>query len=240
VNGRFYQSGGYTGDLWFKTSVVISQGLLVNDSDAEGNSLTAVIVSNPSNGSVVLNSDGKFTYTPNANFNGTDTFSYKASDGISFSNIATVTVNVTAVNDAPLAIAQTITPIEDTNFIGTLTSSDIENSALTYFVVSQGTKGVVTINATTGAFTYVPNANANGADSFTFKVNDGSSDSAPANISVIITAVNDVPTLATTAVITITDTSATDSFAVINGNLVAADVDSGTTVGCSRFPRREH
>lgn len=194
VNGRFYQSGGYTGDLWFRTSVATSQGLLANDSDAEGNALTAVIVTNPSNGSVVLNSDGKFTYTPNANFNGTDTFSYKAYDGTAFSNVATVTVNVIAVNDAPIANAQTIAPIdEDTTYTGTLTSSDIENSALTYSVVSQGTKGVVTINATTGAFTYVPNANANGPDSFTFRVNDGSLNSAVATITVKITAVNDAP-----------------------------------------------
>ncbi|MCY2941407.1 MAG: tandem-95 repeat protein, partial [Planctomycetota bacterium] len=194
VNGRFYQSGGYTGDLWFRTSVATSQGLLVNDSDVESNSLTAVIVTNPSNGTLVLNSDGKFTYTPNANFYGTDTFTYKASDGLSFSNVATVTVNVTAVNDVPVANGQLISPTEDTTYSGTLTGSDIESSSLTYSVVTQGTKGVVTItNAATGAFTYVPNANANGSDSFTFKVNDGSLDSAPATVTVSISAVNDAP-----------------------------------------------
>ncbi|MFZ9822510.1 MAG: tandem-95 repeat protein [Gemmataceae bacterium] len=194
ANGRFYHSGGYTGDLWFRTSVTTGQGLLLNDSDAEGNSLTAVVVTNPSNGSVVINSDGKFTYTPNANFNGTDTFTYKASDGISYSNIATVTVNVTAVNDAPTANAQTIAAIEDTAYSGTLNGSDTEGGALTYSVVAQGSKGVVTItNAATGAFTYVPNANANGADSFTFKVNDGSLDSAVVSVTVNITPVNDTP-----------------------------------------------
>jgi len=194
VNGRFYHSGGHTGDLWFRTSVATSQGLLVNDSDADGNSLIAVIVTNPSNGTVVLNSDGRFTYTPNANFNGTDTFTYKANDGLSFSNVATVTVNVTAVNDAPTATIQTIAPTEDTTYSGTLTSSDIDSSAFTYSVVSQGTKGVVTItNKATGAFTYVPNANANGSDSFTFKVNDGSLDSAAATVTVNIGAVNDAP-----------------------------------------------
>ncbi|MFN6054279.1 MAG: tandem-95 repeat protein, partial [Planctomycetia bacterium] len=194
ANGRFYHSGGHTGDLWFRTSVTTGQGLLLNDSDAEGNSLTAVVVTNPSNGSVVINSDGKFTYTPNANFNGTDTFTYKASDGLSYSNIATVTVNVTAVNDAPTANAQTIAATEDTTHSGTLNGSDTEGGALTYSVVTQGGKGIVTItNAATGAFTYVPNANANGSDSFTFKVNDGSLDSAAVTVTVNITPLNDAP-----------------------------------------------
>jgi VCBS repeat-containing protein len=109
----------------------------------------------------------------------------------------TVSLNhaITAVNDAPTATIQTIAPTEDTTYSGTLTGSDIDSSSFTYFVVTQGTKGVVTItNAATGAFTYVPNANANGSDSFTFKVNDGSSDSAAATVTVNITAVNDAPT----------------------------------------------
>jgi VCBS repeat-containing protein len=230
-NGGFYKSGGYTGDLWFRTSVATTQGLLVNDSDAEGDSLTAVIATNPSNGSVVLNSDGKFTYTPNANFHGTDAFSYKAHDGISFSDVATVTVNVTAVDDAPTANAQTIAPTEDTTYSDTLTASDIDGSALTYTVVSQGTKGVVTIsNAATGAFTYVPDANANGSDSFTYKANDGSLDSAPAIVTVNITAVNDAPTL--TAVSTLTgateDTALTISYATLLAASNAADGDGDT------------
>ncbi|NBR07224.1 MAG: tandem-95 repeat protein, partial [Planctomycetes bacterium] len=137
ANGRFYHSGGNSGDLWFRTSVATGQGLLLNDSDAEGNSLTAVIVTNPSNGSVVLNSDGKFTYTPNANFNGTDTFSYKTSDGITFSNIATVTVDVNAVNDAPnVSASQPNVTLLDYQFTRnwgvsesfvTITKSDPEN-----------------------------------------------------------------------------------------------------------------
>jgi VCBS repeat-containing protein len=230
-NGRFYQSAGYTGDLWFRTSVATSQGLLVNDSDAEGDSLAAVVVTNPSNGTVALNSDGKFTYTPNANFHGTDAFNYKAYDGTSFSNVATATVNVAAVNDAPTANAQTIAPTEDTTYSDTLTASDVDSTALTYTVVSQGTKGVVTIpNAATGAFTYVPDANANGSDSFTYKANDGSLDSAPAIVTVNIAAVNDAPTL--TAVSTLTgateDTALTISYAALAAAADAADVDGDT------------
>jgi VCBS repeat-containing protein len=231
ANGGFYQSGGYTGDLWFITSVATSQGLLVNDSDAESDSLTAVIVTNSSNGTVALNSDGKFTYTPNANFYGTDTFNYKAYDGTSYSNVATATVNVAAVNDAPTANAQTIAPTEDTTYSDTLTASDIDSSALTYTIVSQGTKGVVTIpNAATGAFTYVPDANANGSDSFTYKANDGSLDSAPAIVTVNIAAVNDAPTLTTVSALTGApeDTALTISYAALAAAADAADVDGDT------------
>jgi|GEM_PF-1380478 len=200
-NGGYSNSGGLTGDLWFKTLVRPALSLIANDSDAEGDSLTTSVVANPTNGSLAINSNGNFTYTPYSNFNGTDTFTYKTSDGKDFSNVATVTINVTAINDAPVANAQTITPTEDTIYTGNLNGSDVEGSALNYALVAQGTKGVVTItNAATGAFSYVPNANSNGSDSFTFKVNDGSLDSAAVVVTVNITPVNDAPRLTTTTV----------------------------------------
>ena len=68
----------------------------------------------PANGTVTLASDGSFTYTPAANFHGTDSFTYTASDGRALSNAATVTITVTAVNDAPVAVNDTATTAEDT------------------------------------------------------------------------------------------------------------------------------
>src|SRR5205814_1196676 len=82
---------------------VAAPGVLVNDSDVEGDLLTAVLVTGPTSGSLTLNSNGSFTYTPGANFNGTDSFTYTANDVVRDSNVATVTLTVTAVNDAPLA-----------------------------------------------------------------------------------------------------------------------------------------
>ena len=76
-------------------------GVLANDSDPENDSLTAVLVSGPANGVLTLNDDGSFSYTPDENYNGSDSFTYKATDGTSFSNEVTVTLSVTAVNDAP-------------------------------------------------------------------------------------------------------------------------------------------
>ena len=76
---------------------------MANDSDIDSGTLTAILGTNVSNGSLTLNSDGSFDYAPNANFNGTDGFTYTANDGNANSNIATVTINVTAVNDPPTA-----------------------------------------------------------------------------------------------------------------------------------------
>src|SRR5439155_6454692 len=92
----------------------VAPGVLGNDADVDGDALTAVLVGGPSHGALTLNADGGFTYTPTANFNGSDSFSYKANDGVAQSNVATVTLTITAVNDAPGAVNDTYTTNEDT------------------------------------------------------------------------------------------------------------------------------
>ena len=77
--------------------------MLGNDTDVDSATLTAALVSGPSNGALSLNADGSFSYTPNADFNGTDSFTYLANDGALDSNTATVNITVNAVNDAPVA-----------------------------------------------------------------------------------------------------------------------------------------
>jgi len=83
---------------------VAPDGVLANDTDADGDPLSAVLVGLPANGTLDLNADGSFTYTPNLNFNGSDSFIYKANDGTVDSNLATVTITVNPVNDAPIAV----------------------------------------------------------------------------------------------------------------------------------------
>jgi len=80
-------------------------GVLDNDSDLDGDPLTAELVSEPSNGTLTLNADGSFVYTPNANFNEEDSFTYVANDGLDNSNIATVTITINQINDPPVANA---------------------------------------------------------------------------------------------------------------------------------------
>jgi RHS repeat-associated protein len=81
---------------------VPAPGVLGNDTDPEGNTLSAMLVSSPAHGSLTLNDNGSFTYTPNTDFLGDDTFTYKANDGALDSNVATVTINVAGGNQTVL------------------------------------------------------------------------------------------------------------------------------------------
>jgi VCBS repeat-containing protein len=81
---------------------LVANGILANDTDADSDPLTAHLISGPSNGVLNLNSDGSLTYTPDANFSGVDSFTYRASDGNTYSGTATVSITVNAVNDAPI------------------------------------------------------------------------------------------------------------------------------------------
>jgi len=115
---------------------VAAPGVLGNDTDVDGDALTAVLVSGPSHGTLTLNSNGSFTYTPAADFNGSDSFTYKANDGQADSNTATVSITVTPVNDAPVATGDSYTTAEDTpltvNAPGVLgNDSDIDSPSLT-------------------------------------------------------------------------------------------------------------
>merc|ERR1711964_681637 len=113
-------------------------------------------------------------------------------DGTVDSEIATISITVTAVNDKPVATAQTVTTDEDVAKAIRLAGADIENSTLTYTVVANPSHGA--LSGTAPALTYTPTADYNGSDSFTFKVNDGIVDSETATISITVIAVNDAPT----------------------------------------------
>src|SRR5690606_28444717 len=134
------------------------------------------------------------TYTPNANFNGSDSFTYKVNDGSLDSTLATVNITVTPVNDAPtLASPQTIATNEDTAITFDLNSgADIEGDTLTYIKVTNTSNGTITcVGGTSRSCTYTPNANFNGSDSFTYKVNDGALDSTTATVNITVNPIND-------------------------------------------------
>src|SRR5207247_1989246 len=94
--------------------VVPARGVLGNDQDLDENTLTAALVAGPAHGTLTLNANGSFTYTPTANYNGPDSFTYKANDGSLDSNVATVAITVTAVNNPPVAANDSVTTDEDT------------------------------------------------------------------------------------------------------------------------------
>jgi hypothetical protein len=178
----------------------------VTGSDIDGDALTYAKASDPVNGTVTVNTDGTFSYTPNADFNGSDSFTFTASDGTLSSAAATVSITVTPVNDAPVATAGSLTVAEDSGAnAGTVSGSDIDGDALSYALASNASNGSVTVNAD-GSYTYTPNADFNGSDSFTFVANDGTVDSATATVSITVTPLNDAP-VATAGSLTVAEDS---------------------------------
>jgi len=158
-------------------------------SDAEGDALTFSIDTPPQHGT--LSGDPPtLTYTPDANFNGTDSLKYVASDGVATSAKATVTFQVSAVNDAPVAVDSAVTTAEDTPVTFPLQASDVDGNTLTYTILSSPSDGLLT--GTGDSRTYAPRANANGTRSVVFRVSDGLL-TATATVTITITAVNDPP-----------------------------------------------
>src|SRR5204862_378178 len=172
------------------TLTIAPPGVLANDSDVDGDALTAVLVSPPTHGSLTLNTNGSFSYVPAANYNGPDSFTYKANDGQADSGIATVSITIIGVNDAPVAVNDSYTTTEDTTLNvaapGVLANdSDVDGDTLNAILVSQPTHGTLTLNGN-GSLTYVPASNYLGSDSFTYKANDGQADSGIATVSITI------------------------------------------------------
>ncbi len=178
---------------------VAAPGVLGNDADADGDTLSVALVTGPGHGTLTLNGNGSFTYTPAANYNGPDSFAYRASDGAATSNTATVSLIVTAVNDAPTAAADSYSTAEDTPLTvaapGVLgNDADPDGDTLSAALLAGPAHGAVTLNAD-GSFTYTPAANYNGPDSFTYRATDGAVMSNTATVSVTVTPLNDAPTV---------------------------------------------
>ena len=178
-------------------------GVLGNDNDIDtpAASLTAVLVTGPSHAaSFTLNPDGSFTYTPSANFNGTDTFTYKTNDGAADSNVATVSIGVIPVNDAPVATNDFYNTDEDValevSAPGVLANDndiDTPQANLTAILVTEPSHAASFTFNPDGSFSYTPAANFNGTDSFTYKANDGATDSNVAMVTIAVNPLNDAP-----------------------------------------------
>jgi hypothetical protein len=158
------------------SAISTSQNTAVNGtlsaSDPKGNPLSFSIVSQPSHGSATLTNaaTGAFTYIPNSNYSGSDSFTFTAKDTVSGLNSNTATV---AVNTPPVAVSNSFTTHVGQVLNGTLYAVATPSSdTLSYASTSQPTHGTVTVNAATGTFTYTPASNYSGSDSFTFTVKD--------------------------------------------------------------------
>ena len=172
-------------------SVVVA--VLGNDSDPDDDDLTVVLVNGPRNGTATVNDDQTITYTPNADFNGTDEFSYAASDG-ELRAEGTVTVSVRPVEDSPVAADDVAETDEDTPVkIDVLANdNDVDGDLLMVASASGPEHGTVTINGD-GTISYAPDDDFFGEDSFQYTVTDGEA-TTTATVTVTIHSVNDPPT----------------------------------------------
>lgn len=166
-------------------------GITLTGVDPDGNAVTYTVTGGPSFGS--LSGTGpNLTYTPNLNYVGPDAFTFTVNDGALTSAPATVTIDVTPVNDPPVANPDAKVTPEDTPVGGVVTSSDVDGGAPTYSLATGASNGTVVVNAS-GAYTYTPNTNYNGGDSFTYTVVDGNGGSATSTVTITVLPVNDAP-----------------------------------------------
>ena len=189
---------------------VAAPGVLGNDSDIDGDSLSAVLVGDADHGTLALNANGSFSYTPDADWNGSDYFTYQASDGVLASNVVTVTIGVSAVNDAPVAVADSYSTDEDDPLAvvaaGVLgNDGDVDGDGLTAVWAGDPSHGTLAL-AGDGSFTYTPAADYNGSDSFTYMASDGALYSDVVTVTLTVQPVNDAPEAQGQAVETEEDT----------------------------------
>jgi hypothetical protein len=180
------------------TRMVAEDGLLSGSvaglaDDVDGDALTFALVGAPIAG-LTFNDDGSYSYAPPADFNGTVSFDFTASDGTAGSNTGTVTITVTPVNDAPTVADDTRMVAEDGSLSGSVAglADDVDGDALTFALAGAPIAGL-TFNDD-GSYSYAPPADFNGTVSFDFTASDGTAGSNTGTVTITVTAVNDAPT----------------------------------------------
>jgi RHS repeat-associated protein len=187
---------------------------LTNDSDPDDDTLTASLVDGPSHGTATVNSDGSFSFTPDSDYHGEDSFTYEASDGVGGSSVATVNI---IVNTAPVAVDDSFSTGVNIELSGDVLTndSDADGDTLTAAVVDEPEHGTVTLN-TDGTFLYTPDEDYHGSDSFTYRATDPYG--AHSQASVITITVNTPP-------VGNSDSFSTRTGGTITGNVLANDSD---------------
>lgn len=167
---------------------------VVTATDPDSDRLTLQIATPPGKGQVTLSSSNPlgFTYTPGANRNGTDQFTFTATDGRASSNAATVTIEIAPLNDAPVVLSS-IALDEDTAFDDQV-ATEVDGEAMTVVSTTQPAHGSLVLSATTpGRIGYTPAANFFGADQFEIRATDAGGTSSVQTVAVTVRPVNDAP-----------------------------------------------
>lgn len=200
----------------------LSETVAVNDSTTSGGTLTYSVSSNVSHGVLILNPDGTFSYTPTANYYGSDSFDYLVTDASSGESLVrTVSITVNSVVDLT-ADDDTFTTAEDTLLSDTVAANDSTTSggSLSYSVATNVSHGVLVLNSD-GTFTYTPAANYHGSDSFTYLVTDSpTGENATRTVQITVTPVVDL-------------TAENDSFTTNEDTVLNDDVSPNDTTTSS-------
>jgi VCBS repeat-containing protein len=214
-------------------------GVLANDSDPNGDPLTAELVSGPAHASsFALDPDGSFHYEHDGSETTSDTFTYRASDGSSDSDPATVTITILPINDPPDARDDAFTTDEDVELSGNVLAdngsgadSDPEGDTLTVTTppLSGPSHGTLALQAD-GSFTYQPDGDFSGEDSFVYEVTDGNGGSDTATVTITVQPVNDPPIARDDAFTVDEDTQLTGNVLADNGGGADSDPDGDTLV----------
>lgn len=186
LNLTLENSAPVAADQNVTTAEDTAKSITLQANDTENDDLTYTIVDGPDHGTL-SGTGATRTYTPNANYNGPDRFTFKANDGTVDSNTATVSITVTPVNDAPVANNDTASTKKGKSVtIAVLANdTDIEGDTITVTSVGQVLNGRVTINAN-GTLTYTPNDKFRGREVFTYTVSDGKGGSSTATVTITV------------------------------------------------------
>ena len=206
--------------------------MLKNDTDANGDTLTAALNANVAHGTLALSANGSFIYMPNAGYTGPDTFTYHASDGTASSNVATVTITVDVVNHAPTAVNDAFNVNEDSsaNSFNVLANDTDPDAGDTKTVTATGATnhgGTVSIvgAGANNTLSYTPAAGYVGSEAFTYTMRDTAGLTSTATVTVTVASVNHAPTAVNDAFNVNQDSSA-NSFNVLAND---TDTDAGDT-----------
>ena len=167
--------------------------------DVDGDDLTYFITAAPAHGSVELSEevDGDYLYVPSSNYFGPDSFSFAANDGALFSDHSKVYITVEGVNDAPMSEEGVqVNILEDQEHVDFLYGEDVDEDPVTFHIVMEPSHGIITLSDDDqGQYTYVPDLNYFGTDSFSYSVSDGDIFSDTSMVYVSVFGVNDAPVI---------------------------------------------
>ena len=177
-----------------ETLEIAAPGVLGNDTDPDGNPLTAVVLSGPSHGSLTLNESGGFVYVHTGSDHTDDSFTYRAFDGFAYSTPATVTITIIKANDPPIAMDDFVSTVEDVAFMPDLLAndSDPDGDPIEITTITPPTFGVAALTPS-GAVQYTPPLNWYGTARFGYSISDGKGGVDTANVTVAVGARNDDP-----------------------------------------------